>query len=392
MFFESIKMSWRNILKNKMRSFLTMLGIIIGVTAIISLVTIVQGVINEVNNQFYSLGVNKVMIQVTGTPLKDGLSSNDVETIAKIANISGVSPTVNATMDIYVGGTLQEDISIQGKNEVYFLHESGSVKRGRGITILDTENKSRVCLLSNTLEQKLFPGQSAIGQHVTIDGIDYLIIGITGSASSVQAMMLGESDTVIIPYTTALQLGGSKSIHAVDVYLKDPDLSDSTIGEIKGVLTRAFNYKEDTYTVINMGSMLDTMKTMQNMMQVMLVGIASIALLVGGIGIMNMMLVTVTERTTEIGLRKALGAKPSQIQTQFLLEAMFLSLIGGVIGVALGIGISFGAAFVIGTDFALSLQAVALGFGFSAIVGIVFGIAPARRASELNPIDALRSA
>jgi putative ABC transport system permease protein len=128
------------------------------------------------------------------------------------------------------------------------------------------------------------------------------------------------------------------------------------------------------------------------MMQVMLVGIASIALLVGGIGIMNMMLVTVTERTTEIGLRKALGARPKQIQTQFLLEAVFLSLMGGAIGVVLGVGISILAAMAIGTDFSLSLQAVFLGFGFSAIVGVVFGLAPAKKASELNPIDALRSA
>ncbi len=392
MFWESIKMSWRNIQKNRMRSFLTMLGIIIGVAAIISLMTIVQGMITEINNQFYALGVNRVIVQVAGTPLKDGLSNSDVASIANVQNVSGVSPTVNATMDVYVDGILQEDISIEGKNEVYFLHESGSIKRGRGITILDTQNKNRVCLLSNTLEEKLFPGRNSIGLNVTIDGISYKIVGISGNASSVQTMMLGESDSIVIPYTSALELEGIGSIRAVDVYLADSDLTDSTIGDIKGVLTRAFNYKEDTYSVIDMGSMLDTMKTMQNMMQVMLVGIASIALLVGGIGIMNMMLVTVTERTTEIGLRKALGAKPSQIKMQFLLEAVFLSLFGGTIGVGIGIGISFAAALMIGTDFALSMGAIVIGFVFSAIVGIAFGIAPASKASELNPIDALRSA
>lgn len=275
---------------------------------------------------------------------------------------------------------------------MYFLHESESIQRGRGLNILDTENKNRVCLLSDTLEQSLFPGRDAIGQNVTIDGINYTIVGITGSSSAVQTAMMGESDSVIIPYTNALQLEGMGSIRSVDVYLTDSDLTDSTIGEIEGVLTRAFNYKDDTYSVINMGSMLDTMETMQNMMQIMLVGIASIALLVGGIGIMNMMLVTVTERTTEIGLRKALGAKPSQIQTQFLLEAMFLSLLGGLVGVGIGVGIAFAAAMAIGTGFSLSIQAIALGFGFSAVVGVVFGIAPAKKASELNPIDALRSA
>jgi putative ABC transport system permease protein len=392
MLLESIKMSWRNIRKNKVRSFLTMLGIIIGVTAIISLMTIVQGVIDEFDDQFYALGVNKVMVQASGTPLKSGLTAQDLKAIAALDNISGVSPTVNVTMDVHIDGVLREDVSLEGKNEVYFQMEPGAVKRGRGINYLDTQNRNRVCLISVSLEQKLMPGQDAMGRFIAVDGINYTIIGIVGNSNSVQAMMQGDKDTVIIPYTNALQLGKSENIRAVDVYLTNSDLTDQTIRELKGVLTRAFNYREDSYNVINMKSMLDTMKTMQNMMQVMLVGIASIALLVGGIGIMNMMLVTVTERTTEIGLRKALGARPKQIQTQFLLEAVFLSLMGGAIGVVLGVGISILAAMAIGTDFSLSLQAVFLGFGFSAIVGVVFGLAPAKKASELNPIDALRSA
>ena len=167
--------------------------------------------------------------------------------------------------------------------------------------------------------------------------------------------------------------------------------SQSVVDGIKSYLNGAFNYKDDSYAVIEMNSLLDMMKSMQGMMQTMLAGIASIALLVGGIGIMNMMLVSVTERTTEIGLRKALGAEPRTIQIQFLMEAVMLSLLGGFIGLALGLGLSLGAAALIGYDFVLSGSAIGLGVGFSAAVGIVFGFTPAKKASELNPIDALRS-
>ena len=174
-------------------------------------------------------------------------------------------------------------------------------------------------------------------------------------------------------------------------YVTDPDDTDAAVDELEAALDGIFNDKDNTYTIINMESMTDAMNLMTSMMMSLLVGIASIALVVGGIGIMNMMLVTVTERTTEIGLRKALGAEPGQIQMQFLIEAIILSLLGGVIGVAVGLGVSF--AICVNTDITFSLNtfAIGLGVGFSAAVGIIFGWAPARKASRLNPIDALRS-
>ncbi|MDO5377206.1 MAG: FtsX-like permease family protein, partial [Clostridia bacterium] len=202
----------------------------------------------------------------------------------------------------------------------------------------------------------------------------------------------GSSDgTVYVPYTVAKKLLGTSTVTTLEVDVTDPDRTDEAIEEMEAALDAIFNYKDDAYMVINMESMTEAMNLMTSMMMSLLVGIASIALVVGGIGIMNMMLVTVTERTTEIGLRKALGAEPGQIQMQFLIEAIILSLLGGVIGVLVGLGISF--AICVNTDITFSINtfAIWLGVSFSAAVGIIFGWAPARKASNLNPIDALRN-
>ena len=182
-----------------------------------------------------------------------------------------------------------------------------------------------------------------------------------------------------------------KGVTSLEIYVDDPDLTSEVVEDLETALDAMFNYKDDSYTIINMESLLDVMDTMMGLMTKLLVGIASIALLVGGIGIMNMMLVSVTERTSEIGLRKALGARPRLIQVQFLMESIILSLLGGVIGVALGIGVSIILADMMEIAFVFSPGAIALGVGFSLAVGVIFGWMPARKASNLNPIDALRS-
>ena len=391
MFRESLKMSWQNIVHNKMRSFLTILGIVIGVAAIIALITTVQSVITEVNSQFDDLGANTLMVQAQGTALKMGLTDKDFEDLQAVEGIAGASPTVSAHLDIAQNGVVKENVSIQGKNELYFARNPDAVKAGRGLNILDVENKNRVCLISESLENDLFDSESAVGHTLRLGGIAYTIVGVTASSTDMTSMLMGTGDGIIVPYKNAMSLAGVSHIMAVEMYMEDGADTDAVIDDVEAVLGQAFNYKADSFAVTNMESLLDMMHDMQNMMQTMLAGIASIALLVGGIGIMNMMLVSVTERTTEIGLRKALGAQPKRIQMQFLTEAIFLSLFGGIIGIVVGLLISLLVALAIDVGFAISLSAIALGVGFSVLVGVVFGLAPARKASRLNPIDALRS-
>ena len=386
MFRESLKMSWQNIVHNKMRSFLTILGIVIGVAAIIALITTVQSVITEVNSQFDDLGANTLMVQAQGTALKMGLTDKDFEDLQAVEGIAGASPTVSAHLDIAQNGVVKENVSIQGKNELYFARNPDVVKAGRGLNILDVENKNRVCLISETLENDLFDSESAVGHTLRLGGIAYTIVGVTASSTDMTSMLMGTGDGIIVPYKNAMSLAGVSHIMAVEMYMEDGADTDAVIDDVEAVLGQAFNYKADSFAVTNMESLLDMMHDMQNMMQTMLAGIASIALLVGGIGIMNMMLVSVTERTTEIGLRKALGAQPKRIHMQFLTEAIFLSLFGGIIGIVVGLLISLLVALAIDVGFAISLSAIALGVGFSVLVGVVFGLAPARKASRLNPI------
>jgi len=237
-----------------------------------------------------------------------------------------------------------------------------------------------------------------VGKELVIAGLTFTVVGVKaeGDDSDVMRAMSSMSGgnsagTIIIPYPAALRMTGTGAVNSLTLYIADTDKTDAAIDRLEERLNSIFNYRDSAFTILNLDSLLDTMDTITDMMTTLLAGIASIALVVGGIGIMNMMLTSVTERTTEIGLKKALGAMPWQIQTQFLIESFLLSMLGGLLGVAAGLALSAVLCRLLGTSFVLSVTSITLGVGFSAAVGILFGWAPARKASRLNPIDALRS-
>lgn len=385
---DSIKMSWSNIISNKIRSFLTILGIIIGVASIIALITIVQGATDEVENQISGLGADKITVQAYGTPLKQGLNEADLEALNKIENIKGISPTISSKTSIAANGKTKTEITVEGKNEVFFKVDEKLMKYGRAFNVFDMYEETKVAVIGSSLNEELFFGVDPIGESILINGSTFTVVGILDKSSDFS--FSSTNKVIIIPYTTAMKTIGSRTISNVDLFMSNSNQSDIIMNDIKRVLNGAFNYKDDSYFVFNMEDIIATIGDITGMLKLLLAGIASISLVVGGIGIMNMMLVSVTERTSEIGLRKALGAEPNSIQLQFILEAIFLSIFGGILGLALGMLIAYIASIFIGFSLIISLSTVLLAVGFSAVVGIIFGYMPARKASRLNPIDALR--
>ena len=392
---ESLRMSLSNIKSNKMRSFLTILGIIIGVMAIIALITVMESATGEVTAQFENLGTGKVTVQANGTPLRRGLRETDLKRIEELDNVSGISPSLSQNISVVWNGQLLEDVTVKGNGYAYFRKNLNTVEKGRPLVPVDFDQYSRVCLIDSDLAHSLFSGVDPLGQQLLVKCTRFTVVGLLADPdvddvmSQMQAM--GEDGSLMMPYTTYMRLFGVKGVTGLEVYVSDSDRTNDTVEDLEALLDECFNYHDGSYSVINMEGLLDVMDTMMGLMTNLLVGIASIALLVGGIGIMNMMLVSVTERTGEIGLRKALGAKPRSIQVQFLMESVILSLLGGVIGVGLGLLVSKILSNMMDIAFVFSPGAVALGVGFSLAVGVIFGWAPARKASNLNPIDALRS-
>ena len=391
MMVESVRMSVSNIRQNRMRSFLTILGIMIGVTAVIALVTTISGVSTSISDSFSSMGASTMTLSATGTDLQGGLTAENMEEIAGLDHVEGVSPSVSLSVTAARGDAYESGVRVAGRNDDYFVQEPDTLTRGRAVNSIDLDQSLRVCLISEELVETFFYGDDPIGQELYLDGMRFTVVGVLAADadSSVSSMFSG-SDAVIVPYTTALKMNGETLVTSLTLYLGDANAAEAVEAELETCLDAIFDYEDDTYSITTMESIADTMESMLSMMSALLGGIASIALLVGGIGIMNMMLTSVTERTVEIGLKKAIGARPGQIQAQFLIESFLLSMVGGLAGVVLGIALSAILCQVLGTGFSLSYGAIALGVGFSAAVGVLFGWSPARKASRLNPIDALR--
>lgn len=390
---QSYKMSIQNIKSNKMRSFLTMLGIVIGVASVIGLITIVQGATDSVLGQFSNLGAGTLTITANGTVLKRGLTEKDLDRLREAEGVGGIVPTASMSGAASIGNEVYDTIAVSGYDVLYFEHND-ILERGRAFNYNDMSGDVKVCIVDHDFVKNVFNNQEVIGQKFKLNGTEYIIVGVRKDDESLFSYLIDTSEldgSVIIPYKNVLRMSGKQNVTSVEVYLKDGYSSGDVEKSLREVLDNIYNEADGAYSILNMESLMDTMNTVTDMMTGMLAGIASIALVVGGIGIMNMMLVSVSERTKEIGLRKALGAEPIRIQIQFLIESIVLSMIGGIIGIGLGLLIAFVGSIIMKTTFTISYGAIALGTGFSAAVGIIFGWMPAKRASQLNPIDALRS-
>jgi putative ABC transport system permease protein len=384
-----------------MRTFLTMLGVVIGISSIIALLTIGQGVTDSVVDQLAGLGGNRATVTILDTTVKKGFTESELERFAAIEGVNGVAPTLSGYRVItLMPGLTQSKFDgvhttsrrVMGVTDYYFssFTKNAGMYLGREISVHDVRDRTNVCVLGYELWQKLYGNYSPIGEVIKINNTECTIIGVMNKLVGID---VSGNNAVLVPYTTAIETFKMGLPTSIDVVIESAGETEEVIGRVSEFCARLLNSTEGQgYIIVNQKELLDMVLTITDLVLGMLAGIAVIALVVGGIGIMNMMLVTVSERTAEIGLRKALGARPGVILLQFLTEAIIISLFGGVIGVGFGVGISYVAAILIGYNFALNLPAILLAAVFSFVVGVVFGLLPARRAARMNPIEALRSA
>ena len=400
MYKESFLMAWASLIANKMRSILTMLGIIIGVAAVIALVSIGNGVKQDIQNSISSLGSNLLMV-MPGAPRTPGvrpsagsmksLKVSDYEAIAKLDGVKAASPMTNGSY-VVIYQNKNWTTSVSGVSYNYLDVNNWSMKSGRFLSEKNVQNRERVAVVGKTVVKNLFGDEDPVGAEIRVKNIPFRIIGVLNSKGS-GAMGNDQDDMVVIPYTTAMErVEGVDYLRMIYVVGKDENGIDRLQSDIENLLRVRHGIKDtnlDDFNIQNMNSIMETMEETTGTLTLFLGAVAAISLVVGGIGIMNIMLVSVTERTREIGVRKAIGATYSVIVTQFLIEAVVISLMGGIIGIILGIGSSKLIGMASGMSTVISIPTIVMSFAFSMAIGLIFGIYPARKAAKLNPIDAL---
>ena len=387
--------------RNKLRSILTMLGIVIGVGCVIAVVAIGNGASKSVENTINSLGTNYIMlfpgaVTQSGARLFTGnstLTPEDADAIkAECPAVAYVCPTVHTAAQI-VAGELNWGTSIQGVSTDYPLIRSWNVEQGDFFTDQDVKSAGKVCVLGATVAENLFPTSSAVGQIVRIKNVPFKVDGVLERKGG-NMMGQDQDDTVLAPYTTVMKrLSGKTKIDMIQISATAPNLVQEAQNEIDALLRQRHRIPPNGEVDFQMRSQEEIAQAQAQQMGILrtlLLSIAAISLLVGGIGIMNIMLVSVTERTREIGIRMAIGAKGRHVLLQFLFEAVTLAIVGGLIGVLLGVGASLGVGHILNWPIVITPLSIALSFGVAAFVGIFFGFYPARKASRLDPIDALR--
>lgn len=397
----AIRIALRGLRVNKMRSGLTMLGIIIGVGAVITMLAVGEGARVSLAKSISSLGTNLILV-LPGSTTSGGARMGagnvstliwpDVQAIQSESSVEAAAPIVRGSAQV-IYADRNWSTSVIGTTESYEIVRDWPVSRGRFLNRQDIDGRTKNCLVGTTLAEELFGDEDPLNKVIRIKKVPFTVVGILEKKGQ-NPQGQDQDDVAMVPVTTAqTRLFGSTFMNAVMVKAKSLEVMDKAVSQVTDLLRQRHKIQEgedDDFSVRNLTEMLAMAETQTKIMAILLGSVASVSLLVGGIGIMNIMLVSVTERTREIGIRMAVGAKGRDILLQFLIEALVLSLLGGLIGILLGIGISM----VIGNfstfETQVSVFSVVLSFGFSAAVGVFFGFYPARKAAAMDPITALR--
>lgn len=401
MYKEGFLMAWASLVANKMRSLLTMLGIIIGVAAVIALVSIGYGVRSQIQDSISSLGSNLLMVY-PGAPRTPGvrptadsqktLKLEDFTTISHLQDVDMASPVSAGNSYVVIYTNKNWTTSVNGVNNDFQYINNWTVKSGRFITASQVERRERVVVIGSTVATNLFGTEDPVGKDIRIKNNPYKVIGVLESKGS-GSFGNDQDDVIYIPYTTGMErLQGVNYLRMIYIKAKDGVDLNRLQTDVENILRVRHNIKNpelDDFNVRNMATIMATVEETTATMTLFLGAVAAISLVVGGIGIMNIMLVSVTERTREIGVRKALGATYRVIVMQFLIEAVVISLVGGAIGILVGIGASKLIGALTSMKTVISMGPILLSFGFSMAIGLIFGLYPARKAAKLNLIDAL---
>ena len=384
------RLAFSSILSSKMRAFLTMLGIIIGIMAVIVLTSLMNGVTTQINDMFASMGTNTITVQITARGGSRQIRPKDMYAfIDEHPDLfSGITPSVGAMVNVRTANDSEvTSTRTTGVSEQLAEIRLMDIEEGRFLRYVDIAEMQKVCVIGTYTSRKFFGMTSPVGQVLKINGIPYTVVGLLEeSAESAEG---SSDDAIYIPYTNAMKIAGNASVSNYTLAAATDDLVNDAMDAVKKYL-RGVLGSNDFFSVSAMQELLSTFNTIMGTLSTVLVVIAGISLLVGGIGIMNIMLVSVTERTKEIGIRKSLGARRRDILLQFVMEAGVLSGIGGVIGIFVGIGCASLAGSLMDLTAVPTFSGVALAFSVSVGIGVAFGYLPAKKAAGLNPIDALR--